>query len=585
MLNIVPNFEKLLLKHMKKTSLKGLIFVLSAGSLMTSCDLLKDVKYTVAPNPLEMHGDSVKVSVTVTFPEKGIKKKAKVEVTPMLGSTALKTVTITGEKVESNGTQIPYKAGGTYTYNDVVAYKSDFENADLKVTGKVFKGDKEKDGQFEETKIADATIVTPFWVNKDFKVIYHKDDFKRVTPQSTSAMINFDKGKSDLRPTEMKDKDMVDYKNWLVGAQSNPKIAITGISLNGWASPEGEDAFNINLSNERALTAEKAINEMAKSLKLEKLTPNVVKTYGNGPDNKGLKDYLKSSTIGAADQDVIIRMMAISGKSDTTGATARKTLANLGKIYQDLENICFPQLRRVEVKTNYDLTGYSDDELKSISKATPDTLDVEELLFTATLTTDLNEKLRLYNIGIKNFAKDYRVHNNAGATLYSLNKMTEAKAAFEKSNSIKENTIAKNNLAAIAGASGDRKKSRELLAQAKGAGEEVTYNNGILDVQDGKYSSAVTNFGKGSSFNLALAQLLNGKPADCISTVDSSVDKESAQGYYLKAVASARLDKVDAVASNLKIAFAKDASLKNNAANDREFLKYKDNATFTNVVK
>jgi tetratricopeptide (TPR) repeat protein len=383
----------------------------------------------------------------------------------------------------------------------------------------------------------------------------------------------------------MKDKDMVDYKNWLVGAQSNPKIAITGISLNGWASPEGEDAFNMNLSNERALTAEKAINEMAKSLKLEKLTPNVVKTYGNGPDNKGLKDYLKSSTIGAADQDVIIRMMAISGKSDTTGATARKTLANLGKIYQDLENICFPQLRRVEVKTNYDLTGYSDDELKSISKATPDTLDVEELLFTATLTTDLNEKLRLYNIGIKNFAKDYRVHNNAGATLYSLNKMTEAKAAFEKSNSIKENTIAKNNLAAIAGASGDRKKSRELLAQAKGAGEEVTYNNGILDVQDGKYSSAVTNFGKGSSFNLALAQLLNGKPADCISTVDSSVDKESAQGYYLKAVASARLDKVDAVASNLKNAFAKDASLKNKAANDREFLKYKDNATFTNVVK
>jgi hypothetical protein len=79
--------------------------------------------------------------------------------------------------------------------------------------------------------------------------------------------------------------------------------------------------------------------------------------------------------------------------------------------------------------------------------------------------------------------------------------------------------------------------------------------------------------------------LLNKKPSECISTIDNSIDKESAQGYYLKAVASARLDKVDAVASNLKNAFAKDASLKNKAANDREFLKYKDNATFTNVVK
>jgi tetratricopeptide (TPR) repeat protein len=570
---------------MKKTSLKGLILFLCAGSFMTSCDLLKDVKYTVSPNPLEMHGDSVRVTVDVTFPEKGIKKKAKVEVTPMLGNTALKTVTITGEKVESNGTKIAYKAGGSYKYTDVVAYKPEFENADFKVTGKVFKGDKEKEGQFEETKIADATIVTPLWVNKDFKVIYHKDAFVRVTPQSTSAMINFDKGKSDLRSNEMKDKDMVDYKNWLVAAQTNSKIAIKNIQLSGWASPEGEDAFNVGLSNDRSVTAEKVLMDLAKSLNLGKIAPSVYMKTGNGPDMKGLKDYLKTSTIPAADQDIIIRMMAIAGKSDTTGKTARKTLMELGTIYKDLEKLCFPMLRRVEIQTVYDLTGYTDEELKAVSKATPDSLDVEEILFTATLTNDINEKLRLYNIGIKNFPKDYRVHNNAGAVLYTQNKMTEAKAAFEKSNSLKENTIAKNNLAAIAGASGDRKKSRELLTQAKGAGDEVSYNNGILDIQDGKYSSAISNFGKSSSFNLALAQLLNGKTADCISTIDNSTDKETAQGYYLKAVASARLDKVDAVASNLKNAIAKDSSLKAKAANDREFLKYFDNATFTSVVK
>ena len=135
------------------------------------------------------------------------------------------------------------------------------------------------------------------WVNKDFKVIYHKDEFKRVTPQSTSAMINFDKSKSDLRPTEMKDKDMVDYKNWLIAAQTNPKIAIKNIELNGWASPEGEDAFNVNLSNERAMAAEKALSELATSLKLGNITPNVFKKNPNGPDTKGLKDYLKTSTI------------------------------------------------------------------------------------------------------------------------------------------------------------------------------------------------------------------------------------------------------------------------------------------------
>jgi outer membrane protein OmpA-like peptidoglycan-associated protein len=570
---------------MKKTTIKGLAFVFIAGTLVSSCDLLKDLKYTVTPSPLEMHGDSVRVTVDVTFPAKGIKKKVKLEVTPMLGNTALKTVTITGEKVESNGTQIPYKAGGNYTYKDVVAYKPEFENADFKVTGKVFKGTKEKDGQFEDTKIADATIVTPLLVKKDFKVIYHKDEFKRITPKETSAVVNFDKGKSDLRPFEMKDADMVNYKNWLTAAQTNPKIAIKKVELNGYASPEGEEMFNKNLSDNRAVTIEKALNDLALNLKLGNLTSNLIGKTGFGPDMKGLKEYMKGSAISSADQDLIVRMMELASKADSSGVTARKTLRDLGKVYEDLENSCFPKLRRVEIKTLYDLTGYTDEELKTLSVSSPDSLNLEELLFTATLTNDLNEKLRLYNLAIKEDPKDYRAHNNAGAVLYLQNKMAEAKAEFEKSNSLKENAIAKNNLAAIAGVSGDRKKSRELLNQAKGAGAEVSYNNGILDIQDGKYSSAISNLGKENSFNLALAQMLNGKAGDCSKIIDGSNDKETAMGYYLKAVAAAREDKVDAVASNLKSAIAKDASLKNKAANDREFIKYKDNATFTNVVK
>ena len=56
--------------------------------VMSSCDLVKDITYTVNPNPLEMHGDSVKVSITVNVPEKGIQKKAKAEITPKIGYTA-----------------------------------------------------------------------------------------------------------------------------------------------------------------------------------------------------------------------------------------------------------------------------------------------------------------------------------------------------------------------------------------------------------------------------------------------------------------------------------------------------------------
>lgn len=566
---------------MKNQSIKGLAFIAVAGSLVTSCDLLKDLDYKVTPNPLEMHGDSVRVKVDVTFPEKGIKKKASAEITPMLGGTALKTVTVQGEKATGNGSVIQYKPGGKMVYEDVVAYKPEFENADLKVTGKVFKGTKEKAGQFDEKKIADATVITPFLVNKDFKVIFAKDEFKRVNEFSYMAQINFDKGKSIVKPNELKDKDIVDFSAWLTAAQSNPKIAIKTINVTGYASPEGEEDKNNSLSTERADAGKKASLDLAKKAKNDKAQTEVYNLTGRGEDFEGFKRELQASTMNEDEKNLVIRVLEMQQDPKTREAEMR----NMGKTFTYLDKNIFPKLRRSEITTVYDLTGYSDEELKAVSVATPDSLNLEELLFTATLTTDLNEKLRLYNVAMKNYSSDYRTHNNVGAVLYMQNKMSEAKTHFEKANSLKDNTISKNNLAAIAGASGDRTKSRQLLGQAKGAGSEVNYNMGILNIQDGKYADAVSNFGTDNSFNKALAQMLNGSADAVGKTIDASADKESAQGFYLKAVASARQDKVDAIVSNLKSSFGKDAAWKAKAAKDREFLKYFENPAFSGIIK
>jgi outer membrane protein OmpA-like peptidoglycan-associated protein len=566
---------------MKKQSIKGLAFLAVAGSLVTSCDLLKDLDYKVTPNPLEMHGDSVRVKVDVTFPEKGIKKKAKAEITPMLGGTALKTVTVLGEKAEGNGDKIQYKPGGKMVYEDVVAYKPEFENADLMVTGKVYKGAKEKEGAFTDTKIADATIITPFLVNKDFKVVYAKDEFKRVTEQTYVAQINFDKGKAIVKPTELKDKDIVDYSNWLTTAQTNPKIAIKTINVTGYASPEGEVAKNDNLSTERAEAAKMASMDLAKKAKNDKAQTEVYNLSGRGEDFDGFKKELQASTMNEDEKNLIIRVLEMN--SDP--ATRETEMRNMGKTFTFLDKNIFPKLRRSEITTVYDLTGYSDEELKAISVATPDSLDLEELLFTATLTNDLNEKLRLYNVAMKNYSNDYRAFNNAGAVLYQQNKMADAKAKFEKANSLKDNTISKNNLGAVAGVAGDRTKAKQLLGQAKGAGSEVNYNLGILNIQDGKYADAVANLGTGNSFNKGLAQMLNGSADAAVKTIDGSADKETAQGYYLKAIAAARQNNVDGVVSNLKNSFGKDGSMKAKALKDREFLKFAENAAFTGIVK
>ena len=552
---------------MKKQSIKGLAFIAVAGSLVTSCDLLKDLDYTVTPDPLEMHGDSVRVKVDVTFPEKGIKKKVSAEVTPYLASTPLKPLSVQGEKATGNGTVIQYKAGGKVTYTDVVPYKSDMEESALTVTGKVFKGAKEKE-QLDVIKIADATIITPYLVNKDFRVIYEADQFKRVTEEKEFAQINYEKGRSNVRPAELKDKDIVGLQNWLATVQNNPKISIKSIEIVGYASPEGEEDKNNTLSTDRSNTGKETVVGLAKKAKNDKAQTEIFSLKGSGEDYVGFKRELQASKFNEDEKNLILRVLEMYKDP----AKREEEMRAMGKTFNQLDKDIFPLLRRSEIYVVYDLTGYSDEELQAISKSTPDSLKLEELLFTATLTTDLNEKLRLYQVAAKNFPEDHRPVNNIGAVYYEQNKLGEAKTQFEKANGIKDNAIAKNNLGAIAGAQGDRAKAKQLFGQASGAGEQVKYNKGILDIQDGNYASAVSNFGSEATFNKGLAQLLNGDAAAATKTIDASQDAESGQGYYLKAIAAKRQGKESDATNNLSKATAKDASWQAKAARDREFV-------------
>jgi hypothetical protein len=88
-----------------------------------------------------------------------------------------------------------------------------------------------------------------------------------------------------------------------------------------------------------------------------------------------------------------------------------------------------------------------------------------------------------------------------------------------------------------------------------------------------------------SSFNLALAQLLNGKSDEAIKTLDGCTVKETAEWFYLKAVANARLNNVDGTVSNLKSAISKNASLKEKAGKDKEFRSFTSNSSFSSLIK
>jgi tetratricopeptide (TPR) repeat protein len=562
-----------------KYNFKSLATLTLVGSLATSCSLLKDLNYTVTPSPLEMHGDSVRVKIDVTFPEKGLNKKASIEITPMLGNNALNSVTVLGEKSTGNGTTIQYKPGGLVSYEDVIAYKPEFETVELTVSGRVMKGGVEK-MITPSKKIADGTIITPLLVNRDFKVSIAKDAHKNVREEIYTTQINYLKGKSNLRDSEVEKESWKNFEKWIIDAQNNSKVKIKTITVTGYASPEGEENKNNTLSTDRAFTGKSATIDLAKKVNNETLQKEIYSLFGRGEDYEGFKIELEKSTMNQDEKQLVIRVLEMY-----KDPVQRETeMRNMAKTFTYLDEFVFPKLRRAEIKVTYETTGHSDETYQSLAKTTPEKLNVEELLYSASLIKDINEKTLILATCEKLYPNDYRAYNNLGALLFTQGKLADAEAKFEKANSIKENSITTGNLAAIAGSKGDFKKAKQLLTSAD-ASAETNYNKGIMAIVEGNYPAAVANFGDNKTFNKALAQVLNKEFDAAKATLDASQDSNSGQGHYLRSIIASRTDKADDAINSLKNAIVKDAAYKSKAQKDREFLKLNANQAFLDLLK
>lgn len=575
---------------MKKNTFKTLALLLGGSILLSGCDGLgKMIKkanmitYNVTPKPLEAHGDSIVVNVTVKYPEKMFYKKAVVALTPTLkyngGEKALKTFTAVGEGAVGTGTKITSATGGSVSYSDKIAYQPGMEVAELNIKAVASVGTK-PGKEFPAIKIADGTIITPMLVKNDEKVILGKDQFTKVAPLTSNANIYFIVNQSNVRPTEMNSAEMKALREFISSGVKKGGVTFKGMNVSAYASPDGEQAVNGNLAENRAKESIKTLQSEFKKSKSPVGTDaafyNVVTT---AEDWAGFEAAMKASSI--PDKDLVLRVLTMYTDLDQR----EKEIKNMAKTYTEISNDILPKLRRSVLTLNAEQMSRTDEEITRLVTAAPDSLSIEEMLYAATLTADWNAKLNIYKTAETKYGSDWRTSNNVGYVYLMQNKVNDAKAAFEKADQTSPNNpIIKNNLGVVSRWLGDRAKAMEYYTAAAGAGNEVNYNIGVLNIMSGDYANAVTNFGGENTFNSALAKLLNGTPDATLTTLDASKENDEALSYYLKAIVGARTNKADLLVNNLKIAIGKDASLKAKAKDDREFLKYFANPEFTALV-
>ncbi len=118
------------------------------------------------------------------------------------------------------------------------------------------------------------------------------------------------------------------------------------------------------------------------------------------------KNWFLSQTL--QDKDLILRVSVyVSGSR-----TKRTEIKNISSVYKTLADEILPQLRRSRLTLNYEIIGKSDEEIAKLASSNPSELNIEELLYAATLTNDPAKQEAIYTQATKQFPNDYRAYNN-----------------------------------------------------------------------------------------------------------------------------------------------------------------------------
>lgn len=555
-----------------------------AGSLaLTSCKKLGELSadnFTVTPSPMEAVSGKVPVTINGRFPEKYMKKKAVVTVTPEIryegGKATGQSATFQGEKVQGNDQEISYKLGGNYTMKNSFDYVPEMQKSELYLTFQARVGKKEV--EVPAVKVADGVLATSTLIKETAgqgTPADAADAYQYAIKQTKQAQIKYLINQANVRTSELKSTSVQEFVKTLRDIKADQKgFMLENIEVSAYASPDGDLDFNTKLAEKRQNTSS---NYVSKQLKANELNTKVDEKY-TAEDWDGFKELLQASNI--QDKDVILRVLSMYEDPEER----EKQIRNLSAGYKELADEILPELRRARLTINYNLIGRTDDEIKQQYKADAKELSVEELLYAATLTNDANEKKDIYTTTTKQYPEDYRAYNNLASLAYQDGDLAAAKnylaqAAAKKGDAAEVNA----NRAFVAMAEGNYDEAQNYLSKATAA---KNYNEllGNLQVAQGNYAQAAQSLQGVKTNSAALAQILNKDYTAAASTL-SQVAKPNATTSYLKAIVSARTGQNAAVISNLKDAIAKDANLKARAAKDLEFVALFNDANFQSLVK
>ena len=355
---------------MKHSSKLYLSVALASGVLLTSCNKLGELSadnFTVTPSPLEVVAGQVPVTINGRFPEKYMKKKAVVTVTPVLryegGETAGQPATFQGEKIQGNDQEISYKVGGNYTMKNTFDYVDAMATSELYLTFDAKVGKKQKSVEIPDVKVANGVIATSELLKNtvhNANTALGQDAYQYAIAQTQQAQIKYLINQANVRTSELKSVSVQDFVKVLREIKNDQKgFQLDNIEISAYASPEGSLKFNTQLAEKRQKSSAKFLEGELKNMELDA----DINTKYTAEDWEGFQELLMASNL--QDKEVILRVLSMYEDPEEREVQIR----NLSAGFEELATEILPELRRARLTVNYNLIGRSDDEIQAQYKS------------------------------------------------------------------------------------------------------------------------------------------------------------------------------------------------------------------------
>ena len=331
-------------------------------------------------------------------------------------------------KQEPTAIIVPYNKRETFNYTQVIPYKPWMANASLQLVENLCGCGNYQEMNAQELITNDVSTEAKRLSAMSPIIAYIQPTVEVVKNRSEQyeAYLDFPVGKSVILPDFMNNQtELRNIREMFNKVQNDKKLTITGVYIEGFASPEGPLKLNEQLSKSRAEALKKYLSVH------EQIPANLYNVSFGGENWEGLVKALEASNTKEKTEFLNI----IRNTSDIARRKEEIKRVGGGAPYRTMLKELYPALRKVNCRIDYTIANFKVDEGKEIIKTQPQYLSLNEMYLVAnSYPKGGDDFIKVFDIAVRMYPDDEVANLNAAAVALSKKDLPDARKYLDKSN-------------------------------------------------------------------------------------------------------------------------------------------------------